>query len=122
MISNSRVKLPRDVAQSIEQLRKDGFDSRDIIEIAIQSKGTVLYDYANNISFDDLLDAITNGYDVKGTVHEEVRDYYREAQHVVWDYPDETEDPHYHRNAGIVDAVEFVLNELNVTIEGVNDK
>lgn len=120
MTKQPRVKLPRPVADEIEQFRYDGFETRDILEQAINSKGGEICDYAANVSFDALVSALVNGYDVKGTPHDEVSAYYNEMKRTAWDYPEDTEDPHYHYARGAEDAIDFVLDELNIKIKGVN--
>jgi hypothetical protein len=119
----TRVKLPRDVAESIEQLRSEGFENRYIIECALNTKEPcVLTMFASEVSFDDLMAALTYGYDVKGTPADEIYTYYRHHQNNVWDYGDDSRDPDYHRSQGALDAVEYVLDELNVKIIGINEK
>jgi hypothetical protein len=124
MIYREKVKLPRPVADSIEQLRGEGFDNRYIIECSLNDGDPcVLTDFVNDVGFTQLMQALVEGYDVKGTPEDEIRNYYRNNQHNAWEYEDgDEDDPSYHRSQGVIEAVEFVLDELNVKIKGINEE
>jgi hypothetical protein len=120
----TRVKLPRPVAESIEQLRSDGFDNRYIIECALSTdEPCVLTEFASNVSFTQLMQALVEGYDVKGTPEDEIYAYYRKNQHEAWETQElDDEQLAYEVSSARMEAVEFTLNELNVIIKGINEK
>jgi hypothetical protein len=121
MIYREKVKLPRPVADSIEQLRGEGFDNRYIIECSLNDGDPcVLTDFVNDVGFTQLMQALVEGYDVKGTPEDEIRSYYRNHQHNVWEY-EEDDGPLYHHSQGVIEAVEFVLDELNWRVKGINE-
>lgn len=109
---SEKVKLPFEIANSIENLRKSNISNEDIIyKFAWETDNGFpdLVAYAA-YDFDALLLALVNGYEVEETPEDKLRHYYNELQHQM---------PNSHA-AQSADTVIVVLNILGIKIEGVN--
>jgi hypothetical protein len=112
----NKVTLPQAVAEAIEDLRALGFRNRDILDVISEGTGNeslrhtvaAIADYAND-QFDDLLHALVAGYTVERTPEEEIRSYFEGLEERVDDYSD-----------GLHDGIKYVLDQLDIKIEGVN--
>ncbi|MCD9024384.1 hypothetical protein [Cohnella silvisoli] len=129
-----KTKLPRNVAEALEGLRRDYCELSTLMGIAFRPDGTYVTDRANIVrSFartnpDAFVSAIANGYEVEKTA-EELADEARQAAH------GRIRAAYKHRHsrggslgysnydarcAGIANGIKFTLNELGVSISGVN--
>lgn len=111
-----KVKITESVGLRIAELRSGGKSNKGIIDLVL-NEGISKYDPLNDVNFDDLVKALYNGYKTKGTPHEEIRKHYNAAI----DEPfDEDEFEAGVRN-GIKKGIKITLNELNITIKGINN-
>jgi Protein of unknown function (DUF1642) len=114
----TRVTLPREVAEAIEDLRKDHYDNRALIdEIYEGAARPVLQAYAE-ANFDTLLNALVNGYEIEKSPEDKVREYYEEIREVFKSTIDGSYDEEYLR--GIMHGVVKTLNLLGIKVPGVN--
>ena len=123
---SDKVKLPREVAEAIEDLRKDHYDNRALIdEIYEGAARPVLQAYAET-NFDTLLNALVNGYEIEKSPaeleaerKEKVREYYEGLIETKQDLSNDD----YTRELAAYEAsgVSKTLDLLGIKIEGVND-
>jgi Protein of unknown function (DUF1642). len=116
---SDKVKLPREVAEAIEDLRKDHYDNRALIdEIYEGAARPVLQAYAET-NFDTLLNALINGYEIEKSPEEKVREYYEGLIETKQDLSNDD----YTRELAAYEAsgVSKTLDLLGIKIEGVND-
>lgn len=109
-----KVKLPKKVAVAIEWQRKSVSPTNyDIIKYAITGGGNLeIRDFAED-NFDELLEALVNGYEVQQTPEDKVREYYEKQYTMRNDYEKPAQDQSYI-------AIETVLELLGIKISGVN--
>lgn len=114
-----QVKIPRNVAESIERQRGIGANNSDIIHAYMEGgAGHDIHDYVSSSdgSFDSLISALVNGYETEKTAEEKVYDIYarRKAKTI---FPDE-----YDRgfNNGFMTGIEATLDITENEIIGVN--
>lgn len=103
-----KVKLPRDVADTIEKLRGVNTSNQDILyKFAWDTENGYpeLVSYAAYY-FDTFISAIVNGYEVEETPEEKIWNFYHTKAAC---------DMHPHH------AIQHVLNILNIKIDGVNN-
>lgn len=129
-----KVKLPKDVAEAIERLGQR-FSRKNILAILLKGHLTgdvYAGEYQKEVSilrsmeFDDILLALANGYEIEyepitvtipSSSYERIRDVYkkrmRDAQYAghIWSAREHT---------AFIDGMKFVLNEINVAVDGVN--
>lgn len=107
-----KVKLPKQVAESIEKLRSHDFEvtNHDIIYAFAASKSNeypALVEFASNDrNFDTLLKALVNGYEVEQTPEDKVREFYQDRLNA--------------EDHSQVNGILFTLNAFGKKIEGVN--
>jgi hypothetical protein len=115
------VKIPKDIARRIEELRAIAWSNLKIMTEALAPESE-FYDYVK-LNFDTFSKALTEGYTIKNSAEEEIRWYYKQAQSDSLDFAS-SEYGHERAQSEIaqakVEAVEFVLAELNIQIRGVN--
>lgn len=102
-----KVKIPKELADEIETIRKCArFTNKQIIAAKAREDKPFndQYKALNDVDFDLLVKALVNGYQVAKTPEEEVRDYYNSFT------------IQFNKN-----VVRETLNRLGITIEGVND-
>lgn len=105
----TKVKLPREVANIIDQAKEQGGIERLVALIADKDPiGYRSYAPVMEIGLQTLMTALVNGYEVVETPEEKVRGYYRG----IFDYS-----PKHPRM-----AVRETLDLIGIKIEGVNDK
>lgn len=119
MANQTKVKLPRGVAEEIEHMRSAGY-SDAVIFLKADSEYSLLqktYEWAFSSVFEIenkniLMSALVNGYEVEKSPEDKVREYY-----------DKFSEPDVGR---FVESEQYViaktLNLLGITIEGINDK
>jgi hypothetical protein len=119
-MENSKVILPRDVAEAIEKLRSYGFSNWVVMD---KAQGAICSDpdlTLHKWAFDEegegtpdlLMSALVNGYLTDKTPEEKVREYFDSLS------PkgrDETDYEH-----GATDAILEVLDMLGIEIAGIN--
>jgi uncharacterized protein (UPF0297 family) len=80
-----KVKLPREVAEALDSLREKGYSNFTILSYVINEKyiahlpeiTTIVKAYErDDFSFDKLLNALVNGYEIEKSPEEKVREYY----------------------------------------------
>lgn len=116
---NEKVALPREVAEAIEELRDIGLSTYSIVNRVghKQSLGStgltpylkVIHAWVDEGNGDILLSALVNGYEIKRTPHEELREYYQSL------------DDCDSYDVVVSGAVETTLRILGITVEGIND-
>ncbi len=117
-----KVKLPKDIADCIEKVRKDNDTN---YEILVQVKGAIVTDYllklkkyffeGNKSSPDILLEALVNDYEVEESPKEKIfkiHKYHTNAESTT------VSADSYH--AGVSEGIIETLNILGIKIEGVN--
>jgi hypothetical protein len=113
----ARVTLPREVAEAIEDLRKDHYDNRALIdEIYEGAARPVLQAYAET-NFDTLLNALVNGYEIEKSPEDKVREYY-ETSVSLRSNMIEALDRQY--QSGVIHGILKTLDLLDIKIPGVN--
>jgi deoxyadenosine/deoxycytidine kinase len=116
-----KVTLPREVAEAIEDLRKDHYDNRALIdEIYEGATRPVLQAYAE-ANFDTLLNALVNGYEIEKSPEDKVREYFKQLSECWFRLFKEGDT----NNLGVgylhrMEAVMHTLNLLGIEIPGVN--
>lgn len=122
MPNQTKVHLPRDVAEAISNLQQrranyeivrsvfGGYAGDDPNENKIFRWARV-----NDERFTELLSALVNGYEVEKSPEDKVREYYDDIRALSEKY----EEPY---DKGTVDGIKFTLDALGITIEGINDK
>lgn len=120
---NKRLIISHDLADAIESFRADGWSNARIVSAAfirrngVTARSRTVMEYAVN-SADTLLVALVNGYEREKTAdeiaHERIYNAYSacHANAVL-----------FHggiSNSTFADGIKFALNELGITIEGVN--
>jgi len=80
---DTRVTLPREVAEALDSLRRQGGGNYEIVAAFIKRRKEIpeiktLADAfeLNKISFDDILNALVNGYEIEKSPEDKVREYY----------------------------------------------
>lgn len=113
----ARVTLPREVAEALDSLRRQGGGNYEIVAAFIKRRKEIpeiktLADAfeLNKISFDDILNALVNGYEIEKSPEDKVREYYEFVRRSIRDdYSD-----------GILDGIEKTLDLLEIKVPGVN--
>lgn len=81
----ARVTLPREVAEALDSLREKGYSNFTILSYVINEKyiahlpeiTTIVKAYErDDFSFDMLLNALVNGYEIEKSPEDKVREYY----------------------------------------------
>lgn len=119
-MTNIKVVLPKEVAEAIDNLRKQGITDYGIVvgtaEGYLGRNRVVVKEYfreGTRANADLLMQALVNGYEVERTPHDELRDLYYEMS-VAADSGSRYS--HIGRR-----TVEKTLNILGITVEGIND-
>jgi hypothetical protein len=111
-----KVKLPREVAEALDSLRGKGYSNFTILSYVINEKyiahlpeiATIVKAYErDNFSFDTLLNALVNGYEIEKSPEDKVREYYRS----LWS-ENRYDKPQL--------AIRKTLNLLGIKVPGVN--
>lgn len=126
-MTESKVILPKEVAEAIEELRSKGFSDYGIIVDSKESSArkslqrihefTHTYD-AKGDGGERLLKALVNGYEVEQTPEDSLREYFETAERSRRIFRKEFE---YTAADARYDAIITTLNKLGITIEGIND-
>jgi hypothetical protein len=121
----ARVTLPLKVAEALDSLRRQGGGNYEIVAAFIKRRKEIpeiktLADAfeLNKISFDDILNALVNGYEIEKSPEDKVREYYEEMREVFKSTVDGSYDEEYLR--GIIHGVVKTLNLLDIKVPGVN--
>lgn len=112
-----KVIVSKEVADAIEVKRNSHWNNYDIIHAYIDGDaGTAIHNFvgSSNGSFDALISALVNGYEVEKTPEYKVREYY-ESIVELFERHEESYDN------GTLRGVKQTLNLLGITIEGIND-
>lgn len=143
MTNQTKVKLPRDVAEAIGELKSNGwkkhsivvatFDGESYFDNSFQEEIDILRRYftLNETREPLLLSALVNGYEIEKSPEEleaerkeELREYYEslyeEREKLTsreFGFTDK-----YTFGSGVLFGIEKTLNLLGITIEGINDK
>lgn len=120
-----KVKLSREVAEALDSLRRQGGGNYEIVAAFIKRRKEIpeiktLADAfeLNKISFDDILNALVNGYEIEKSPEDKVREYYERASKRFLSLEDGSYEDGY--VSGVIDAVEETLNLLGIKVPGVN--
>lgn len=113
----NKVKLPKEVAEAIAYLRKEGFSDYSIITSADGKESICSTQFLTiNNSFgqdkmhpDEFIKALVNGYEVEETPEDKVREFFIKYDESNGEY-----------SRGSRNAVVEILDLLNIKIEGVN--
>lgn len=122
----TKVKLPREVAQAIEDLRKDGMSNFNIM---YQAQGAVVtnsyltirkwaFDFPGEGSPDLLMQALVNGYEVEKTPEDRVREYFEILKRREVYAEENGHLTAQHRQGRL--SVAITLDILGIKIKGVN--
>ena len=123
MINANKVKVSKEVAEAIEQLRK----SRDDDEILYQASSVILsvgrfkrkdksaIVTLHEISPTKLARALINGYEIEQTPAEKVAEQYRNRKKLFDKFG-------YDVDAGAMAGIEFVAEAYGLKIEGIGDR
>jgi hypothetical protein len=115
------VKIPKEIARRIEELRAIAWTNLQIMTEALRPESEFV-DYVK-LNFDAFSKALTDGYEIKDSPEEEIRRYFKSANADSLDYfhsEDEEEKRLSEVATAKVDAMLFTLAELGVQIPGVN--
>jgi hypothetical protein len=121
----ARVTLPREVAEALDNLREKGYSNFTILSYVINEKyiahlpeiTTIVKAYErDDFSFDMLLNALVNGYEIEKSPEERVREYYEFWSERANDRDYETRTEARDK----LDGMLFVLDAYGIKIPGVN--
>lgn len=125
-MTNEKVTIPREVAEAIEELRKEDCTNFDVMRRAhgalITEPDLVLYRWAfrsQEGSPDLLMCALVNGYNVEKSPEEKLRNICEEYRANYRSTEDWERDNAYAE--GVLFGIEETLELLDITIEGIND-
>ena len=124
-MAESKVTIPKQIAEAIEKLRAEG---RSNWYIMYQAEGAVLdgprldikrwaFEGRGKSTPDLLMGALVNGYEIERTPHEKLREYHLQAL-------EDSESPArsiYPYGKERREAIETTLSILGITVEGIND-
>lgn len=108
-MNQDKVKLPKRIAEPLENMRAKGMQSFAIVRNHIENCHIEVNGWENlqYMNPDDLIRALYVGYEVEQTPEEKVKDYYdSQKYHIDEDHAEY--------------AIRNVLDILNIKIEGVN--
>lgn len=114
-----RVKLPKEVAEAIEYLKKEDFADSDLIRVGTGDKERayeaedIIYGWCSCYNLLRFVGALVNGYEVEETPADKVREMFREEGE-----SDKNGSPHA---SWILTGALRILDIYNIKIEGVND-
>lgn len=126
-MNNAKVMVTKEVAEAIEELRKDGISNFHIMRLAYEAVVNPTYLTIRHWSFnggggspDLLIQALVNGYTVEKSPEEKVREYYDRCRNnaTIADYNGRSCQAEY-LNAQSIGA-SITLDILGIKIEGVN--
>lgn len=110
-----KLKVSREVADAIEYIKTLNSINEILINHAIADDAWIRKAEAvNNLSIGELATVLIVGYEVEMTPHEIINSRYNTSQQ------DWVNNKHFH-SKGFAEGIEFTLNTLGITIEGVND-
>jgi len=119
----TKVKLPRLVADKLDQLRSFGYSTETIF--ACRADTSPNYAILRTIPFDTFLQAVVSGYEREVTEVERQAEAIERIKTTYQRKRTEARDARDLYEAGIywrfIDGMKFVLNELGVVIDGVNN-
>lgn len=124
MTNQTKVKLPREVAEAIEELRKNygenaPYDLPQIYSLSSERKVCRIIDDYHRMNPKEYFSALVNGYEVEKSPEE----LEAERKENVREYYEKFSEPSVGR---FVESEQYViaktLNLLGITIEGINDK
>jgi hypothetical protein len=129
----ARVTLPREVAEALDSLREKGYSNFTILSYVINEKyiahlpeiTTIVKAYErDDFSFDTLLNALVNGYEIEKSPEEleaerkeKVRELYDKALENYAALPASPESAYYD---GLTQGILKTLETLDIKIPGVN--
>lgn len=121
--TQTKVTIPANVADTIEYYRSWGVSNSAIIHDVMDGDNTEAYvETLRSIPFDTLLSALVNGYDREMTaeelIHARIRETYDDKMQCARTAYNFHESCLYWR---FTDGMKYVLNELGVIIDGVNN-
>lgn len=125
----TKVMLPREITEAIDELKKDCWSDYSIISLldddelhAYNPSLVTLSKYFNGTELSSmahpnfLMKALVNGYDAIPTPEESILKYYKDQLNL---HESIIRDDQVAAKAA-KNAIEFVLEELNVKIDGIN--
>ncbi|MEH7521748.1 DUF1642 domain-containing protein [Bacillus sp. JJ1503] len=119
----TKVTLPREVAEAIENMRERGRSNGAIIATAMTNGsgagvGWTLATYVleHEGNSDKLMTALLNGYEIEKSPDEKVREYYDELS----DSNVSVYSENHHRNNRERAGIRKTLDLLGIQIEGIN--
>lgn len=115
------VKLHAKVVEVLDGFKAQGLDDKAIVQAVLQSEGSEdgVLAYAE---FSDILQGLANGYEAKEPPEKAILRYYDDAKHAAWDAEEVDDEYEMARERAKMSAVEFVLSELGVEIDGINGR
>jgi uncharacterized protein (UPF0297 family) len=122
---SDKVKLPRELAEALDSLREKGYSNFTILSYVINEKyiahlpeiTTIVKAYErDDFSFDTLLNALVNGYEIEKSPEDKVRAYYEFWSERAKDRDYETRTEAENK----LDGMLFVLDAYGIKIPGVN--
>lgn len=116
-----KVKLPKDVAESIEGIRSGDGDNRHVLEEILNDRpvtkeSETVYKYAKD-HLDTILKALVNGYEVELTPEEKVREYWDKMMKSRYSCKNEIQLDNIESE---IAGIEKTLELLEIEIEGIN--
>lgn len=116
-----KVVLPKEVAEAIDVLRDKAWSNHQILR---QIEGTDINTYVIRLvgyvklyGFDNLLQALVNGFEVEETPEDKIRYAYKQY-HDTAISKEKEDDKEFCK--GAVEGIIFALTALNIKIDGVN--
>lgn len=140
-MKNTKVVLPKEIAEAIEELRNNGvYDFGIMVGIADYDSGRTqdhvelfgrlnMYfcdtDPESELHPNKLMDALVNGYEVEKSREDKLREHFTPHRYTSLFYLgksldiDETKQERY--STGYASGFKEALNILGITVEGIND-
>lgn len=113
------LKVSREVADAIEKL--SDLDASQILMAHTIGGWSQKTNALSELSMEQLATALIVGYEVAMTPHEEIAKEYKYAEQEKDACFNASDENLAYENQGIMSGIEFTLNKLGITIEGVND-
>ena len=121
--NQTKVTIPDAVADEIETYRSAGVSNSAIISDVLDGNNTESYvETLRSIPFDTLLSALVNGYEREKTEEEITHGRIKETYHQRMLSAKYSGHAHESmRHTSFIDGMKYILNELGVIIDGVNN-
>jgi len=128
---STKVTLPRDVAEALEELRTE-YDTPALMRIAFRTGDIPVTDRAAAVNVyaranpEAFISALVNGYDVEKTADELAEEARQAARRHIYEVYAHRRSrigmSDSERSKGFADGIRFTLRELGVTIPGINEE